>query len=127
MNEPLPDPTTAARDWLAANPDHDLAVHVREALASSDRHEALAEAVAVAPPGGTYVLLITEDGRRLPIFTAVGRIDEQEIAKVYLRHVLATEIDQFRESGAMYASAMEKAYRAAGRLEAQLARLTGTT
>lgn len=105
----MTNPTQAAKDWIAANPEHEAAVHVREALASSDRHEAIAEAVANAPPGGTYVLVIHDDGRRTPILTAVGRINEQEIAAVWVRWATARRIERLRETAEL-AMARAEAY-----------------
>lgn len=128
MTANLTDPTQAARDWLAANPEHDAAVHVREALASSARHEAIAEAAANAPPGGTYVVVINERGEGLPTFTAVGHVSEREIALAYLRAILPREIalsrrdaERARGHAAMWENEAEYRDERAERLAAQLA------
>jgi hypothetical protein len=124
----LTDPTQAARDWLAANPEHDAAVHVREALASSARHEAIAEAAANAPPGGTYVVVINERGEGLPTFTAVGHVSEREIALAYLRAILPREIalsrhdaERAREQAALWEDDAAYSDGRADALERQLA------
>lgn len=72
-----PDPTATARAWLAANPDHEVAVHVREALASADRYEMLAREMETATGTRVVIATLTERG---PVLTSPRRKTEREIA-----------------------------------------------
>lgn len=90
------DPTTAAREWLTANPDHEVAVHVRAALDSSDTYEVLARESADAPPGGTRVVILTIGEAGRVVITAPDRASEAWIAEIftgYMEIVLSTAKD----------------------------------
>lgn len=81
------DPTAAARQWLADNPGHEAAPHVRAAFASADRHEILAQETANGTPGETRVVIVgLEPGRRI-VITATGTLDEREIATSVVRYL----------------------------------------
>ncbi len=102
------DPVAAAKSWLVNNPSHEAAVHVLAALASADRHEALAQATIEAPPGGTYVVVIAEDRKRNPIFTTTGAGDERKIVAAYMRYLLPLELEKAREGIAVCEEEIER-------------------
>lgn len=81
------DPTTAAREWLAANPDHEVAVHVRAALDSAARYERLSVEMENAEPGGTLVVLLTPQGSQT-IVTSPKRATEERLAEFLTKYFL---------------------------------------
>lgn len=89
MNDiPLTDPTTQARDWLAANPDHEAARHVRAALSSADRYELLAREMEGVT--GSRVVIASPTGKTV-ILTSPTRLTEERIARFVGRYMLLLE------------------------------------
>lgn len=92
------DPTTAAREWLVANPDAPGAEYVRDALASADRYETLCAEMQEENPGTRVVICTYHEtkGRSVRmILTAPRRDDEQEIARrLHSVHVAFNEVGQ---------------------------------
>ncbi len=107
------DPTIAARDWLATNPDAPGAEHVREALASADRYETLCAEMQEENPG-TRVVICTfrevKDGQVRMTLTAARREDEQEIA--HRLHAIAVSYGESEQRGKINA-VMARLYRRA--------------
>jgi hypothetical protein len=87
-NIPVIDPTTKARDWLAANPEHEAAVHVRAALASADRYELLAREMEGTT--GSRVVIASPTGRSV-VFTSPSRMTEERIAQFVGRYLILIE------------------------------------
>lgn len=81
------DPTTAAREWLAANPEHEVAVHVKAALDSADRYERLSVEMENADPGGTLVVLLTMQGGKV-ILSSPKRATEERLAEFLGKYLL---------------------------------------
>lgn len=95
---PVVDPTTAAREWLAANPDHEVARHVRAALESADRHEMVA--LEQEKGGGTRVVIATVKAADHVVLTSPDRMTEERIARFIGRYLLlikGCEIELHRE------------------------------
>lgn len=95
---PAVDPTTAAREWLAANPDHEVACHVRAALESADRHEMVA--LEQEKGGGTRVVIATIKEASHIVLTSPDRMTEERIAQFIGRYLLlikGCEIELHRE------------------------------
>ena len=79
------DPTATARQWLADNPDHEAAPHVRAAFDSADRHERLAQETAACKAGDTRVVIVgAKLGGGIAI-TVTGIVDEVKIASLTAR------------------------------------------
>ena len=86
MSTPLTDPTEAARTWLAAHPDHEVAVHVRAALESADRHETLSRTLEAAKPGETRAVVMSVRGEGNVVFCTTDANAEQRIAEFFVRY-----------------------------------------
>lgn len=95
---PLIDPVDKARAWLAENPDHEAACHVRAALESADRHELLAQE---AEKGGSRVVIATLGSKAGNIIlTSTNEITERRVAQFIGRYLLllrGIEINMRRE------------------------------